>query len=232
MNAQVTGGGLNISQILEAAQLHSGISDDDLSEIGNAVADWKEVIVEIELFLGDVSQLDRACMAMMMDAVGNAPETFAENVSLSRQQLYSLTQRLIFSFGGRAKETMSKISEVFGATVAEEQSVGLREFRGFLASVLTQLQKERELQNELHHGEEDLPAQQNAAFEEDANDQWLWPASWLEGAATSLLQRVDDIALKLDDLVEPAEPDKIEAADHELVATATMHFRSPSLGTA
>mmetsp|Transcript_54571 Transcript_54571/g.113186 ORF Transcript_54571/g.113186 Transcript_54571/m.113186 type:complete len:302 (+) Transcript_54571:3-908(+) len=155
---------------------------------------------------------------MMIDAIDAAGlDVNQDALSIPRAQLYALTQRLIFSFGGKAPETMSNISEVFGATV-QEKGVGLREFKGFLASVLTQLKKERE-----KHDQSDG---QTTAFSQTISSQTddsSWPSSWLEGAAARLLQRVDNLAIKLDDLVEP---ETAELAD-ELVAP--LYFRPAPL---
>ena len=224
MCAQVVGPSTqSISQILEAVQLGSGVCDDDLIEIGNAVADWSDLLLGIDLFLRDLAELDLVSRAMMLDAAGKHPEASLptnpddETITLSRPQLYALTQRLIFGLGGRAKQTMSNISEVFGATAPQQgEGVGLREFRGFLASVLTQLRKEKEL-HRCCQEEEDFSTEQAAMQESDQSSR-----SWLHGVASRLLQTVDDIAIKLDDLVES---NPVDSAD-ELMPTTSMLFRS------
>ena len=235
MHAQVTASSIvsswRIPQILEAAKLCSGISDEDLIEIGNAASDSPDLMLEIDRFLQDFTELDRMSRAMMLDATGQQPESLNPHqvegdLHVLRPQLYSLTQRLIFSLGGRAPDTLKNIAEVFEATATQDaKGVGLREFRGFLASVLTQLRKERTPDC---RADNNLPEPATAA----PNDTWSGSSesgSWLQGIAARLLHTVDYIdalAIRLDDLVESHQanpPDELATA----TTGTAMHFRTP-----
>mmetsp|Transcript_5696 Transcript_5696/g.13134 ORF Transcript_5696/g.13134 Transcript_5696/m.13134 type:complete len:346 (+) Transcript_5696:76-1113(+) len=193
----------NVSDLLNTAKIYSGVSEEGLIDAGNAVsASPASMIRGIDAFLNDADELDRVSMGIMWDACGRLPTTEqVDSICMSREQLYMLTQRLIYILGGREKETLDNIAHVFGAT-SKQTGVLPVDFRGFLASILTQLKKE-------HLRRCSPPPPQPTAEDQDASEvdqgAW-WSGSWLELVAGSFLRSVDDVALKLDDLITPDRP--------------------------
>lgn len=143
-----------LADILQACSLGSKIHDSQLVEIGNSSLGLEEPLVsELEALLTSPEAFAEACESLYWAAIHlreEAPDdsspdkASSQGAGVASAQLYHLTQRLIFSLGSRDPETLAKIAKVFEATTSGQKDLERTAFKGFLASVLTQVMQELE----------------------------------------------------------------------------------------
>jgi len=112
---------------------------------GEPVYLWEEnsdeVIAEqVASILSDFGALAAECDRLFQQALTKSAQT------IDAQQLYEITQQHIDRFGCRSPHVLERIGHVYTAAVSGNNGDGIRmrEFRGYIAALLTQILRELE----------------------------------------------------------------------------------------
>jgi len=116
-----------------------------------------QIAREIEHTLGNFEILERECDDLFRmccapyksdGLLDEEYEPFSQ-VRIPTKRLRDVTQTLIDKLGCRSEPVLENISHIFGAAVGGDPGVGLGlvEFRGYVAAVLTQIHRELEERN-------------------------------------------------------------------------------------
>lgn len=141
----------------------------------------KEIARDIESTLSDFDTLAQECDSLFVScctrvcsdsaadsggSAGSQPEDGDHSEQrLPSAELQIVTQTLIDKLGCRGDPVLERIGMIYGAA-ASDRGVGLIEFRGYVAAVLTQIQREleeRDFDGE-QRAQEHAPAEQQASM--------------------------------------------------------------------
>lgn len=127
---------------LQAVELQS------LSELQLATSD-RDLAAQLMQLLGNIEVLSAECDLIFFTSVsvrvGDAAAVADGTARLQAPQLHEITQRLIFRLGCRDPDVLQRIGDVFAVTASGHEAsggIGPLEFRGYVASLLTQALRE------------------------------------------------------------------------------------------
>jgi len=107
----------------------------------------QQTLCNFDILVQECDDLFGMC-CVQSDAEGSFGDAFGSSSQsrVQEKQLREITQTLIDKLGCRAEPVLERISQIFGAAVAGDtgSGLGLVEFRGYVAAVLTQIHRELE----------------------------------------------------------------------------------------
>jgi len=117
----------------------------------------QDILYEISCVLSDIDEITRECNAVFSPSIAVA----AEDVRMSAQQLHEVTQNVVHHLGCRDPLTLERIGAIF-SVAASAGGMGPIEFRGYIASVFTQIHRHLEARIQESTSELAIPGNANA----------------------------------------------------------------------